>query len=243
MRRKAGAPKRRFWTSMPSVNPAGGYCHQCLSIYRLPFGWNPRCCGGCSGSHDTIRAGHYSHCQRLRSLPGELLYSQGPAGEVRAAVAALIFLAAYRIGKATLKNVFSWVLAAGAFLLALLSDINVVYVILAGALMGIAPGSGRGCRPVILVRLLTSFFRLGLFTIVCGATPCCPLIQKEVQRSGWMTAEEFIDMIAIAEMTPGPVGVNTATFVGFRQAGFLGGEGSGHHRHSAAVLDFGYRGI
>ncbi|HHV94208.1 MAG TPA: chromate transporter [Firmicutes bacterium] len=68
---------------------------------------------------------------------------------VRAAVAALIFLAAYRIGKATLKNVFSWVLAAGAFLLALLSDINVVYVILAGALMGIAApwlrtgGAGR----------------------------------------------------------------------------------------------------
>jgi len=74
---------------------------------------------------------------------------------------------------------------------------------------------------VILVRLLTSFFRLGLFTIG-GGYAMLPLIQKEVQRYGWMTAEEFIDMIAIAEMTPGPVGVNTATFVGFRQAGFLG---------------------
>ena len=50
-----------------------------------------------------------------------------------------------------------------------------------------------------------------------------PLIQKEVQYYGWMTPEEFHRYgIAIAEMTPGAIGVNTATFVGFRQAGFWG---------------------
>ncbi|NLY30712.1 MAG: chromate transporter [Firmicutes bacterium] len=57
---------------------------------------------------------------------------------VRAAVAALIFLAAYRIGKATLKDAFNWILAVIAFLITFLSDIHVIYVILAGALVGIA---------------------------------------------------------------------------------------------------------
>jgi chromate transporter len=57
---------------------------------------------------------------------------------VRAGVAALIFLAAYRIGKATLKDAFTWVVAVIAFLVTLLSDIHVVYIILAGALVGIA---------------------------------------------------------------------------------------------------------
>ena len=50
-----------------------------------------------------------------------------------------------------------------------------------------------------------------------------PLIQAEVEQRGWITAAEFVDMLAIAEMTPGPVGVNVATFVGYRLAGVLGG--------------------
>ncbi len=57
---------------------------------------------------------------------------------VRAAVAALIFLAAYRIGKATLKDAFTWTAAVIAFLVTLLSDIHVIYIILVGALVGIA---------------------------------------------------------------------------------------------------------
>ena len=67
-------------------------------------------------------------------------------------------------------------------------------------------------------QLFFSFFRLGLFT-VGGGYAMLSLIQREIGRFGWMTPEEFIDMIAIAEMTPGAIGVNTATFVGFRQGG------------------------
>ena len=74
---------------------------------------------------------------------------------------------------------------------------------------------------MIFARLFFSFFKLGLFTIG-GGYAMLPLIQEEVQYYGWMAPEEFIDMIAIAEMTPGAIGVNTATFIGFRQAGFLG---------------------
>ena len=56
---------------------------------------------------------------------------------IRAAVAALIFLAAYRIGKASLKGVFGFSLAIGAFMLTSLTDINVIYIIMAGGLLGI----------------------------------------------------------------------------------------------------------
>ncbi len=56
---------------------------------------------------------------------------------VRAAVAALIFLAAYRIGRASLKGAFGLIMAVVAFLLTLLTDMNVIYIILAGGLLGI----------------------------------------------------------------------------------------------------------
>ncbi len=50
-----------------------------------------------------------------------------------------------------------------------------------------------------------------------------PLIEKEIiQGNAWMTHSQFIDIIAIAEMTPGPVSINLATFVGYRIAGIPG---------------------
>ncbi|MGE5542082.1 MAG: chromate transporter, partial [Bacillota bacterium] len=50
-----------------------------------------------------------------------------------------------------------------------------------------------------------------------------PLIQREIiERHGWLTLEQFIDVAAVAEMTPGPIAVNSATLVGFRMGGFWG---------------------
>lgn len=50
-----------------------------------------------------------------------------------------------------------------------------------------------------------------------------PLIEKEVVRvHGWITTAEYIDILAIAEMTPGPITINSATFLGYRVAGVLG---------------------
>lgn len=71
---------------------------------------------------------------------------------------------------------------------------------------------------MIYLRLLGVFFKLGLFTIG-GGYAMLPLIQAEIEKRGWITAQEFVDMIAVAEMTPGPIGVNTATFVGWRLSG------------------------
>lgn len=70
-------------------------------------------------------------------------------------------------------------------------------------------------------QLFSGFFKIGMFT-VGGGYAMLPLMQQEIERYGWITAGEFIDIIAIAEMTPGAIAVNTATFAGFRTAGILG---------------------
>lgn len=55
-----------------------------------------------------------------------------------------------------------------------------------------------------------------------GGTTMIPVINDEVLRYGWMTAAEVMDIVAVAEMTPGSLGINCATFVGLRTAGWLG---------------------
>lgn len=75
---------------------------------------------------------------------------------------------------------------------------------------------------MIYIRLLFSFFKIGLFSFG-GGYAMIPLIQKEIESHGWLSSSEFVDIIAIAEMTPGPIAVNSATFVGYKAGGILGG--------------------
>jgi chromate transporter len=73
----------------------------------------------------------------------------------------------------------------------------------------------------IILNLFFSFFKIGLFGFG-GGYAMLSLIQNEVVSRSWMTNQEFIDIIAIAQITPGPVSVNTATFVGYRTGSYLG---------------------
>ncbi len=74
----------------------------------------------------------------------------------------------------------------------------------------------------ILLELFFSFIQVGLFS-VGGGYAAIPLIQNQiVDVHGLMTLQEFTDLITIAEMTPGPVSINSATFVGMRLAGVRG---------------------
>lgn len=73
----------------------------------------------------------------------------------------------------------------------------------------------------LLVQLAAVFFKIGLFTIG-GGLAMLPLIRDEMLTYGWMSEAEFLDVLAVAEMTPGPMAVNTATFVGFRLGGVIG---------------------
>lgn len=75
---------------------------------------------------------------------------------------------------------------------------------------------------MIYLKLLLTFFKIGLFSFG-GGYAMIPMIEREIEGNGWLTATEFFDIVAIAEMTPGPIAVNSATFVGYKTAGFFGG--------------------
>lgn len=75
---------------------------------------------------------------------------------------------------------------------------------------------------MLLLKLFLSFIQVGLFS-VGGGYAAIPLIQNQiVDIHGLLTFEEFTDLITIAEMTPGPISINSATFVGMRIAGIPG---------------------
>ncbi len=75
---------------------------------------------------------------------------------------------------------------------------------------------------MIYLQLLWSFFQVGLFSIG-GGYAALPLIQNQVvQQNHWLTLSEFTDLITISQMTPGPIAINSATFVGIRIAGIGG---------------------
>lgn len=71
-----------------------------------------------------------------------------------------------------------------------------------------------------LLKLFLSFMKIGFFSF--GGLTMIPVINDEVLTHGWMTADEVMDIVAVAEMTPGSLGINCATFVGLRTAGVLG---------------------
>ena len=71
-------------------------------------------------------------------------------------------------------------------------------------------------------QLFLTFFKIGGFTFG-GGHAMIPLIQREtVENKKWITDDDILEIIAIAESTPGPVAINSATFVGYRTAGFWG---------------------
>ena len=73
-----------------------------------------------------------------------------------------------------------------------------------------------------LWKIFASFFRIGAFTFG-GGLAMIPLIQKEaVEKHKWVTDDDILEIVAIAESTPGPIAINAATFVGYRAAGVLG---------------------
>lgn len=75
---------------------------------------------------------------------------------------------------------------------------------------------------MILLELFWSFFQIGMFSIG-GGMAAIPLIQNQVvDLHGWLTFTEFTDLVTIAEMTPGPIAINSATFVGIKIAGLPG---------------------
>ncbi|MBQ6921896.1 MAG: chromate transporter [Clostridia bacterium] len=67
-----------------------------------------------------------------------------------------------------------------------------------------------------------AFFKIGLITFGGGYAMIAVIERELVERKKWITHEEFLDIIAIAESSPGPIAINSATFIGHKVCGFLG---------------------
>ena len=162
---------------------------------------------------------------------------------MQAGVAAVILDAACSLGESVLKekSSLSIFIMTAAFVCDFFLGVNVVYIILVAACIGIIQFIWYQYKPfflntegnteikmltgdeiMIYIQLFLSFVQIGLFS-VGGGYAAIPLIQSQVvETHGWLTMNEFTNLITIAEMTPGPIGVNSATFTGLQIAGIPG---------------------
>lgn len=75
---------------------------------------------------------------------------------------------------------------------------------------------------MIYVQLFISFFTIGLFSFG-GGYAMLPMIEQEViQKHAWVSTNAFFDIVAISQVTPGPIAINSATFLGYKTAGVFG---------------------
>ena len=75
---------------------------------------------------------------------------------------------------------------------------------------------------MLYLQLFISFLKIGLFGFG-GGLAILSLIQHEVESHGWMTQEQFVDIVAVSQVTPGPIGINCATYVGYTATGSVWG--------------------
>ena len=73
-----------------------------------------------------------------------------------------------------------------------------------------------------LLKLFLTMFKIGLFTFGGGYAMVAIIERELVEKKKWIEHEEFMDVIAIAESTPGPIAINSATYIGYKIRGFFG---------------------
>lgn len=75
---------------------------------------------------------------------------------------------------------------------------------------------------MILIQIFITFFKIGAFSFGGGYAMLPIIIQEVVDNNQWIKKEDFINMVSISQITPGPIAINTATFVGYVVNGFKG---------------------
>lgn len=76
---------------------------------------------------------------------------------------------------------------------------------------------GKSC-----LELFAAFFKIGLFTFGGGYAMISVIMSELCEKKKWITSDELMDVVAIAESTPGPIAINSATYIGYKRAGFFG---------------------
>lgn len=75
---------------------------------------------------------------------------------------------------------------------------------------------------MILLKLFITFFKIGLFSFGGGYAMLSMMQQEVVEINNWVSIPEFVDMVAISQVTPGPIAINMSTYVGYKIVGVLG---------------------
>lgn len=75
---------------------------------------------------------------------------------------------------------------------------------------------------MIFLQLFAAFFKIGLFSFGGGYAMLSMMQQEVVGINNWVTVSEFVDMVAISQVTPGPIAINMSTYVGYKLAGVAG---------------------
>ena len=139
-----------------------------------------------------------------------------------AGVGAVIISVVYDMGKnvAKSKDWVNVIIMVISFCVSYFLKVNIIYIILIVAVFGFARTFVKeGMEKMIYLQLFFSFLQIGALSFG-GGYAAMPLIQEQVvTMHGWISMETFSDLVTIAEMTPGPIAVNSATFVGTRIAG------------------------
>lgn len=75
---------------------------------------------------------------------------------------------------------------------------------------------------MIYLNMFITFAKIGLFSFGGGYAILAMIQQEVVQKNAWLTQQQFVDIVAISQMTPGPIAINAATFIGFQKGGIIG---------------------
>lgn len=75
----------------------------------------------------------------------------------------------------------------------------------------------------MLLSLFLTFFKMGIITVGGGYAMIANIRDEIIERKGWLSDEELMQIITIAESTPGPIAINMATYIGYKKGGFWGG--------------------
>ena len=134
---------------------------------------------------------------------------------IRPAVVALIAAPTFSMAKSAKINRYNvWIPIVSALIIWLL-DFSPIWVIIIAGVGGYLYGR--------LLQLFYTFFKIGLFGFGGGYAMLSMIQGEVVTRYGWLTPQEFTDIVAISQMTPGPIGINSATYVGFTATGSVWG--------------------
>ena len=153
--------------------------------------------------------------QNFAQLPAVIHAFNG----VRACVCALILSSVLKLRKSTMVDLPTVLIFAVVVVLAVVGNF---VTFPAGTALAAVTGRQRRAETMSYLQLFYEFFKTGLFAIG-GGLATIPFLTDMGTRTGWFTAGDLANMIAISESTPGPMGVNMATYVGFHVGGIPGG--------------------